>query len=154
MDPTTPSHPVVMLDAEHQGRIIVDQDQALMSEALLPMNQNQPTCPWEEHFGAADDGDHHYPPGTGISAASRTLQARSTNIDPRLMPVVTSDQVRGSDGEIVIPPSTPMNIDIPASPQGPPTDHGPPGINLGSVVVGEFERDKLDLIKLGLHQRR
>ena len=72
---TSPVPP--MLDAEAEGRSIVDQAEA-----------DQPSCPWEEHFGAPQSPPENQPETLEgwrrlAAAESRTLQAQGTEaIDP------------------------------------------------------------------------
>ena len=115
-----------MLDAEAEGRSIVDQAEA-----------DQPSCPWEEHFGAAQSPPENQPE---TAAKSRTLQAQGTEaIDP------------GSQHD----PSTPMNIDISMGPSShaestSPVILGPPGMlnGPGDEGISKLEQDKALLSQL------
>ena len=123
-----------MLDAESQGRSLVEADQ--------PVDDDQPEDPWIDAFGPPQsppvrvDQPQSFGPDQPLAAAgSRRLQPQLTfAIDPVVR------QMLGSDGLPLIAPSTPETIDveslfgpdrpIPSTPGG-PSMPPPPGINTG-----------------------
>ena len=96
----------VMLDAESQGRSLVEADQ--------PVDDDQPEDPWTDAFGPPQsppvtvDQPQSFGPDQPLAAAgSRRLQPQPTfAIDPVVR------QMLGSDGLPLIAPSTPETIDV------------------------------------------